>query len=167
LVTKAQTKEDIDQMPRRAIGLTANELPIVQKGLSQIPKDAYAYLAIHADGSLFKIFENTSWNLISHKSLAKWIADNRAYDGRDVILLSCNDAVSSQNLANALGELDKVAKRKSRKIIAWDGKVHIYSNGYIMGRGACKGYALAVNPILLQGDKIPIGKPNSSAAATE
>jgi hypothetical protein len=74
--TAGQTRKDVEQMPLRAVKLTATELLIVQKGLSQIPKEGYAYLTIYFDGSDFKIFEGTSWNSITHKSLAKWIADN-------------------------------------------------------------------------------------------
>jgi hypothetical protein len=75
-------------------------------------------------------------------------------------LLSCNDATSLQSLANALSELDKTAKRKTRKIISWGGIVHLFSTGLIKGSGACKRYAFDASPVLLQGTQLPIGKPN-------
>jgi hypothetical protein len=149
-------------MSHRAVGLTLEEVPIVEKGLSQIPKDGYAYLAIHGKGSFFLIFEANIWKTIPHKSLARWINENPAvYKGRDIVLLSCGDPVSSQKLADALGALDKAANLTIRKIIAWDNEVAIYENGAIRGIGTCKIYEAGKKSIVLT-TSVPKGKMNAT-----
>ncbi|MEN9610678.1 MAG: hypothetical protein RLZZ628_1492 [Bacteroidota bacterium] len=148
-------------MSHRAVGLTPEELPIVQSGLSQIPKDAYAYLAIHGVDAVFKIFEADIWKTITHKSLARWINDNpNTYKDKDIVLLSCGDTVSSQKLADALGALDKAAKIKIRKIIAWSGEVAIFENGYIRGIGKCKIYEAGKKSI-----ELTVGVPKGKLGA--
>ncbi|MEY4937534.1 MAG: hypothetical protein RIS64_3893 [Bacteroidota bacterium] len=135
-----QTAADIAEMPRRAIGLSKGDSSIARQGLQSIPKDKYGYLAIHGEGSAFKIVEGNTWKTISHKSLAKWIADNRTYDTLTLVLLSCSDTTSTQLLANQLIHYDTTAtpKRKPRKIIGWDNEVELYANGYVDGYGFCR-----------------------------
>jgi hypothetical protein len=130
-------------------------------GLSQIPKDAYAYLAIHGNDSTFLIFESNSWKTISHKSLARWINENPTiYKDKDIVLLSCGDTISSQKLADALGALDKAAKIKIRRIIAWNGEVALYETGAIRGIGTCKIYEAGKKSIVLTVG-VPKGKINA------
>jgi hypothetical protein len=135
-----QTAADIAEMPRRAIGLSKVDSSIARKGLQSIPKDKYAYLAIHGEGSAFKIVEGNTWKTISHQSLAKWIADNRRYDTLTLVLLSCSDMTSTQLLANQLVHYDTTAtpRRNIRKIIGWDNEVELYENGYVDGYGVCR-----------------------------
>jgi hypothetical protein len=98
LFLQGQKQADIIEMPARAIGLTPTELTLFQTAFKQLPPSSnYAYVAVHADTDKFKIFEKGSWLTISHKSLAKWIADNDAlYKDKTIVLLSCNNAASSQ-----------------------------------------------------------------------
>jgi hypothetical protein len=140
---KAQTltveeKADTVETPRRAIGLVGAEAVFVQKALNQIPKDSLAYIAIHGDKNLFKIFEDNTWKSITHRSVAKWIVENRAYDGKTIVLLSCSNLTSAEKLSITLANFDQKAKKAIHKIIAWEGKVDLYENGRILAMSTCK-----------------------------
>jgi hypothetical protein len=150
-------------MPLRAIGITSEDSSIVRQAFKLL-KDNYAYIVIHGTIGNFNIFENNAWKRISHKSLAKWIAENRAYDSKTIILLSCANAASTQKLIDALAVLDKTAKRTTiRKIIAWDKNVVLYNNGYIKGYGTCRAFSsptangIKVLPKTLLNKEIPNG----------
>jgi hypothetical protein len=129
-------------------------------------KDSLAYLVIHGQGSTFKIFQKNTWKTLSPLSLAKWITDSIAYDGKNIVLLSCSDSVSNQKLANALGNLDKAAQRKIRKVIAWDETVELYENGFIQGSGSCRSFEsfnLSTSVVLMPvgiGNLPPQGTPS-------
>jgi hypothetical protein len=152
-------------MPRRAVGLQVWEDSIVSQAFRQFTKDNYAYIAIHGDSSGFKIFEDNRLKPMPILSLAKWIVDNKAYNGKTLVLLSCNDTLSSQKLTNTLRNLDKIANPKlaPRKVIGWDEELLLYKNGYIFGESKCKLYeasnTFAMNSTELKGANIPKGNP--------
>jgi hypothetical protein len=143
------------------VGLIASEDSIILKAFRLIPKDNYAYIAIHGDNTGFNVFEDNVLKPMTNLSLAKWIADNRVYDGRTIVLLSCNDSISTQKLTNALATLDVAAKRATRKIIAWDGEMVVYDNGYLLGNGKCKQFqacsTATCNTTILTGAAVPKG----------
>ncbi|MEY4937784.1 MAG: hypothetical protein RIS64_4143 [Bacteroidota bacterium] len=133
-----EEKADTVEMPRRAIGLVGAEAVFVQNALNKIPKDSMAYIAIHGDKNIFKIFEDNTWKSVTHRSLAKWIVENKAYDGKTIVLLSCSNLASAEKLSITLANFDQKAKKAIHKIIAWEGKVDLYESGRILGLGACK-----------------------------
>jgi hypothetical protein len=158
----AEEKADTTEMPRRAIGLLTSDSIIARQALQLMTNNSYAYIAIHGKSDVFKIIEGNTWKTITHKSLAKWIANERTYDNKTIVLLSCANKSSSQKLANSLAVLDKAAKRPLRKVIGWDNNVVLYANGYIRGYGACRRFSpqagnLPLPEILLNND-IPKGK---------
>jgi hypothetical protein len=106
LFLQSQKPADIAEMPARAIGLTTIELPLFETAFKKLPTTSkYAYVVVHANEDGFKIFENGAWTPISHQSLAQWIVDHGSiYDNKTIVLLSCNNATSSQKLADALAE---------------------------------------------------------------
>jgi hypothetical protein len=166
---------DTLEMPRRAFGLSSSEQLFVQNTFLLFSQDTLAYIAIHGANSTFQIVEGNTWKTISHRSLAKWIAENRAYDGKTIVLLSCSDTLSTQNLTNALALLDNAAtpKRPTRKIISWNGEVALFANGFIQGDGFCRMYAPMLSgsskppiPILLTGSEIPVGSEKLPTAET-
>jgi hypothetical protein len=71
-----------------------------------------------------------------------------------IVLLSCNDAPSSQALADALGELSNTP----RSVVAWEGEVKVFENGRIEGAGACKEYRAGVTTAQDITTSAPIGK---------
>jgi hypothetical protein len=150
--------------------LTASEDATVLNFLQQIPKNNYAYIVIHGDKAGFKIFENKLLKPMGTTSLAKWIAANRVYDNQTIVLLSCKDPVSAQNLANSLYALDIAAKpvRTARKVIAWEGDVQLFENGFMIGNGKCNQYQATSlgSPSELTGANRPQGKPNTTATGT-
>ncbi len=166
-----EEKADTLEMPRRAFGLSSSEQLFVQTVFQQFAKDTLAYIAIHGNNSTFQILDSNTWKSISHRSLAKWIAANRVYDGKTIVLLSCSDTLSTQNLVNTLALLDNAAtpKRPTRKMIGWSGEVSLYENGAIQGDGFCKLYAPPLSsglkpplPTLLTGTEIPMGSGKRS-----
>ncbi len=50
---------------------------------------------------------------------------NPIFKNKEIVLLSCSDMNSAQNLAEKLGS--------EYKIIAWSGDVTVYENGFIRG----------------------------------
>jgi hypothetical protein len=149
-------------MQRRSIGLLASDSIVARQALLLMPNSDYAYIAIHGKGGVFKILEGNTWKTITHKSLAKWIANERTYDNKTIVLLSCANKSSTQKLANYLAVLDKAAKRSIRKVIGWDNNVVLYANGYIRGYGACRRFSPQVSnlplPEILLNNDIPKGK---------
>jgi hypothetical protein len=149
-------------MPRRAFGFTTSELPIVQQCLSRIPKNAYAYLAIHGAGSEFKIFEKNAWKTIPSQSLAECVfKSDSLYNGLTIVLLTCSDTSSTRKFADALGDLDEKAKRKLRPVIGWDGSVTIYENGFIDGDGVCRLFTPFAGSKVQPMTQVPRGNPYS------
>jgi hypothetical protein len=138
---------DAGEILSRSIGLLAEEAGIVQRGLNAITDNSKVYLAIHGEGEVFKIYHKGELKEFSHRSLAKYISNNPSFDGKDIVLLSCSDATSAQNLANKLGN--------NRKVIAWEGEVEVFENGYIKGKGACKEFSRSTN-----------GQPNTRTLTT-
>jgi Bacterial CdiA-CT RNAse A domain len=143
-------------MPRRAIGLVGSEATFVQNALKLIPKDpkdTLAYVAIHGDKSVFKIVEDNIWKTITHRSLAKWIAETPAYNGKTIVLLSCSNLASAEKLSSSLTALDQKAGKPLHRIIAWEGKVDLFANGRINGLGACKIYQSGKSSVVLNAPK--------------
>jgi hypothetical protein len=139
----AEEKADTVEMPRRAIGFIGSQALFVQNALKLIPKDpkdTLAYVAIHGDKSVFKIVEDNIWKTITHRSLAKWIAETPAYNGKTIVLLSCSNLTSAEKLSISLTALDQKAGKPLHRIIAWEGKVDLFANGRIEGLGVCKIY---------------------------
>jgi hypothetical protein len=157
------------KMPKMSILLDAAEASIVLKGLSKLPYDAtnrLHYLVVHAKEGKFHLLGNGIDQLVGAEELALWIknakkADNvtPVFNTNDkIVLLSCNDAPSSQSLADALGELPNTP----RSVIAWEGEVEVFENGYIRGNGACKEFSPSTNgqpnARTLSSTEIPKGK---------
>ncbi|MEN9612947.1 MAG: hypothetical protein RLZZ628_3761 [Bacteroidota bacterium] len=148
----AEEKADTIEMPRRALGLASKEAAFVQAALNLIPKnakDTLAYVAIHGDKNVFKIIEDNIWKTITHRSLAKWIAETPAYNGKTIVLLSCSNLSSAEMLSTSLTNLDVKAAKPLHKIVAWEGKVNIFENGRIEGLGVCKIFQSGKSSIML------------------
>jgi hypothetical protein len=92
--------------------------------------DGRAYVIVHSTGSEFKVLHNGQELLLSHRSLAKWI-ESKGLGSQEIVLLSCNDAATAQNLANKL---------PNAKIGSWSGEVRLFDNGFVEGDGTYKLY---------------------------
>jgi hypothetical protein len=120
-------------------GLTDEETSIVQTSFQQIVSDEYVYIAIHAyknenkPKNAFKILESGVWKRITDKTLAQWIADNRAFDDKTIVLLSGSNYKTTEGLAYYLGKYDAEAERMPRAVIGWDEECVIFANGHITG----------------------------------
>lgn len=128
--TDAAFAEDAAQVSRRVVTLGADVdkakqwLNIIGSGDNKI------YIVAHAEGNTFSILRRTSSGgtvssldeaVIGHRSLAKWIQSKEFPTSQDIVLLTCSDIETAQNLSNKLG----------RKVIASDGAVSIHSDGGI------------------------------------
>ncbi|MEN9610693.1 MAG: hypothetical protein RLZZ628_1507, partial [Bacteroidota bacterium] len=142
---------DIEQTAKNIIGLLPEEAAIVSKGLDEI-NDGRLYIVLHGEGSNFRIYHNGQELDFSHRSLARYLQSNPTFEGKDIVLLSCSNGTSAQNLANKLGG--------NRKVIAWEGEVKVFKNGRIEGAGTCKEFR--AGPVV-QNTTPPIGKPNMPA----
>lgn len=61
--------------------------------------------------------------------MATWIKKNYG-DANEIVLLSCGDLSSAQNLVNKLGG--------SKRVTAWEDAVEVFENGRINGAGDCR-----------------------------
>jgi hypothetical protein len=156
-------------------GLTDEETSIVQTSFQQIVSNEYVYIAIHAyknenkPKNAFKIFESGVWKRITDKTLAQWIADNRVFDDKTIVLLSGSNYKTTEGLAYYLGKYDAEAARTPRSVIGWDEECVIFENGHITGGSHCRIFTPSVEKgaqptsKILTESEIPSGKLDSFA----
>ncbi|SHN13358.1 fibronectin type III domain-containing protein [Chitinophaga sp. CF418] len=84
--------------------------------------DKNVYIVVHGDGKTFSVTHNGRDVELSHRSLSRYIRglDDIGAD-RQLVLLSCADIETAQNLSRKLGA----------PVVANDGAVRVYSNGVI------------------------------------
>ncbi|WP_212004579.1 hypothetical protein [Chitinophaga sp. HK235] len=114
--------DDIAEIERRVITLGEGDVNKV-KGWLNNTADNNVYIAVHSNGSTFKVIHNGQDVEISHRSLAKWLDSKNIPANKQIVLLSCTDLETAQHLAN----------KCNRTIIANDGWVDVYDNGVIRG----------------------------------
>ncbi|MBY0347803.1 MAG: hypothetical protein K2W79_06040 [Hydrotalea flava] len=146
--------DDIDDLGQRVTILNESEQAIVTSGLNKITNGSKLYVAIHGSGNTFEVVVNGIKQNLSHRSLATWIQKNYP-TANDIVLLSCSDFNSAQNLANKLGN--------GKTVTAWEGLVKVYESGAIEGSGKCKKFSrtdsrYTQNFVEIQESNIPVGK---------
>ncbi len=110
----------------------SDDLAKVEKWIGNA-KDGKVYIAVHGEGTLFKIMHNGQEYELSHRSVARWIKENtKIPSNAEIVLLSCANDRAAQNLSNAL--------KGNYKVSSWDGEVTIFDNGHIEGSGKCYAY---------------------------
>jgi hypothetical protein len=160
-------------MSQDAVGLTPSESVIFTKSMQLLAKEKFAYIAVHGIGDGFKVWEvDKGWKMMgsipgpvsvsllsSGTALAKWIAENRMYDNKTIVLLSGGNWPASQNLADELFKLDNAAtpKRTQRNVIGWDEGVVVFENGYVRGDGICRLFTPLSKSTEILAPAIPIG----------
>ncbi len=115
---------DASEIKKRVAAVSGNRTEEVVSWLksSKSASDNNVYLVVHADGGIFKVMHNGKDIEMTHKSLAQWIKSTGSIPGDgQLVLLSCVDIETAQNLSRKLG----------RSIIANDGSVRVYKNGVI------------------------------------
>ncbi len=130
----ANVVEDAEQMSRRAVVLGTDDVTKVQQYLSAINNVGdKVYVVVHGSGETFSIVRNGLPDLVmDHRALASWLT-KKGLQNKNIVLLSCSDLSTAQNLANKLGGTSKVT--------AWEGAVSVFENGTIKGEGVCKEFS--------------------------
>lgn len=151
--------DDANQFDNRVTFLDETESSIVSSGLSKVPFDGNLYIAIHGDKDFFEVISNGVSFKIDHRSLSTWIKKNNP-SATNIVLLSCSDFNSAQNLANKLGD---------KKVIAWEGDVTVFESGAIQGEGRCREFSKSFdrnsfNFKELSGETVPAGLANAEKA---
>jgi hypothetical protein len=164
-----------------AFGLMPDEMHLVQTSLQQIVSQQYIYIVIHAfkkdnkPKNAFKIFEfddsTQDWvaKRITDKVLARWIADERAFDDKTIVLISGSNDKTTEGLAYYLGKYDAEAQRPTRSVIGWDEECVLFGNGHVTGGSHCRIFTPATEKgaqptsKILSKTEIPQGKLDSSA----
>jgi hypothetical protein len=114
--------EDAAQMSQRALTLGVEEMDLVHSSLGKLPKtDNKLYIAVHGDGDVFKVVHNGETVTLNHRSLASWINSKGLSANQDIVLLTCANLETAQNLS----------KKLKRPIYANDGSVTVFENGVI------------------------------------
>ncbi|SKC58828.1 hypothetical protein SAMN05660236_1835 [Ohtaekwangia koreensis] len=143
--------DDVAEFGKRVITLGSGDVTKVKGWLNHV-NDGSLYVAVHGDGTLFKVIHNGVEVDITHRSLARWILDQNLTT-RNIVLLSCSDISTAQNLSNKLGA--------AYNVTAWEGAVEVFETGYIAGGGKCYSFTANKNPVQLTGSGIPKGKTGS------
>lgn len=113
----------------------SEDLANVKSWLGKVD-DGKTYLAVHGSGNDFLVLHNGTTVTLTHRSLARWITENKSIaKNSELVLLSCANGTVAQNLANKL--------KGDYKITSWDGKVKVYDNGHIEGIGECYSYKVS------------------------
>ncbi|MCG2617748.1 fibronectin type III domain-containing protein [Terrimonas sp. NA20] len=115
--------DDAAQLSRRVAALGSGDVKSVKQWLGAIGQsDSRFYVVAHSDGKNFSVITKTGEEtVLNHRSLAKWIESKSPAANSDIVLLSCADLETAQNLSNKL----------NRKVIASDGTVSVHSDGGI------------------------------------
>jgi hypothetical protein len=140
--------DDALELERRAIALAGGDLKKVEAWLSKL-KDDNIYIIVHGEGSSFTIMRNGIELPMTHRSLARWIKDANIPADKQIVLLSCSDLKSAQDLSNSA----------KRAIIATEGKIKVYENGVIE----------AENPFMMMtrnAEPVPFAKKIGNTGAT-
>lgn len=121
--TESEFGDDAAEFGRRVVTLGQGDVSNAKQWLTAIPSsDNKVYIIAHSDGRNFSVMTRTGDEVvINHRSLAKWIEGKNYPSGQDIVLLSCSDLNTAQNLSNKL----------NRKIIASEGSVSVHSDGGI------------------------------------
>ncbi len=164
-----------------AVGLMPDEMRFVQTSLQQIVTQQYIYIVIHAykndnkPKNAFKIFEfddsaqNWVAKRITDKVLAQWIAEERAFDDKTIVLISGSNYKTTEGLAYYLGKYDAEAQRPTRSVIGWDEECVLFGNGHVTGGSHCRIFTPATEKgaqptsKILSETEIPKGKIDSFA----
>ncbi|MCF6404551.1 hypothetical protein L3C95_16765 [Chitinophaga filiformis] len=115
--------EDGKEIGVRAVSFDkVGDVPKVKAWLKQMPaSDKNIYLVVHADNSVFTVIHNGEPLVMEGRSLARWIKKQGFAADRQLVLLSCANIETAQN----------VARKAKRSIVANDGVVRVYENGVI------------------------------------
>ncbi|RKR08309.1 HNH/ENDO VII superfamily nuclease [Flavobacterium sp. 81] len=146
----ASVVDDVEQLPKNVVSLGAEDITKAQKYLSKIGNAGdKVYLIVHGSGETFSVVRNGMSDVVmNHKALAYWLIKNNLKN-KNIVLLSCSDLNSAQNLVNKLGGTSKVT--------AWEGAVTVFENGAIRGEGVCKEFSPGNISKTLSESEIPKG----------
>jgi hypothetical protein len=115
--------DDIAEVGNRAVVIGGGDLNKVERWLKDNGDNFY--IIVHSNGSDFSIVHNGVEEAITHRSVAKWIAGADIPVKKQIVLLSCSDIETAQNLSNKIG----------RSVVANDGAVTVYNNGFVEAEG--------------------------------
>ncbi|TDO72748.1 fibronectin type III domain protein [Flavobacterium chryseum] len=146
----ASVVDDVEQLPKNVVSLGTNDVTKAQQYLSKIGNAGdKVYVIVHGSGETFSVVRNGMSDVVmNHKALAYWLLKNNLKN-KNIVLLSCSDLNSAQNLVNKLGGTSKVT--------AWEGAVTVFENGAIRGEGACKEFSPGNISKTLSESEIPKG----------
>lgn len=146
----ASVVDDVEQLPKNVVSLGTQDVTKAQQYLSKIGNAGdKVYLIVHGSGETFSVVRNGMSDVVmNHKALAYWLIKNNLKN-KNIVLLSCSDLNSAQNLVNKLGGTSKVT--------AWEGAVTVFENGAIRGEGVCKEFSPGNISKTLSESEIPKG----------
>jgi len=122
--------EDANEIDARAITIDqGTDIGKVTSWLNTAEKASdKVYIVVHSDGKTFKVMHNGEEVELTHRSLASWIRSKHIDEAKDIVLLSCSNIETAQNLS----------KNLKREVIANHGKITVYSNGVIQPENGLK-----------------------------
>lgn len=115
--------DDAKQIIDRAVTLDgADDVQHAMAWLNSLEETSdYIYLVAHSAGNGFKVIHNGKSIDLNHRSMASWIRSRHFPESKQLVLLSCSNIQTAQDLSRNL----------KRSIIANDGGVIVYKNGVI------------------------------------
>ncbi|GAA3912464.1 hypothetical protein GCM10022209_00800 [Chitinophaga oryziterrae] len=115
------TDDALEVETRAVMSLGEGDVKMVEGAFANV-FDKNMYVVVHGDSKGFSLMHNGAEARIDHRSVARWIEGNTAaLADKEIVLLSCGDLKSAQNLCNKL----------NRPVIANNGWVRVYENGAI------------------------------------
>ncbi|SDH20922.1 hypothetical protein [Chitinophaga filiformis] len=120
---------DGKQIEKRAVSMDRPaDIELVKKRLDRGKIDNNIYLVVHGDGSKFRIIHQGQEIEMDHRSLARWIKKQGFPADKQLVLLSCGNIETAQD----------VARKAKVSIVANDGVVKVYDNGVIEAENGFK-----------------------------
>lgn len=113
------------------------------------------YIVVHGNGSEFSVIHQGAEIPMSHRSLAKWINNQKIDPRRQLVLLSCADIETAQSLA----------RKVERSVVANHGTVKVYDNGVIEAENGFK--YIEKNGDIDNSKVLVVGEQNPKSVAKE
>lgn len=120
---------DGKQIGKRAVSMDRPaDIELVKKRLDRGAIDNNIYIVVHGKGSKFNIIHQGQEIEMDHRSLARWIKKQGFPEDKQLVLLSCGNIETAQD----------VARKAKVSIVANDGVVKVYDNGVIEAENGFK-----------------------------
>lgn len=121
---------DGKELGQRAVSMSGEDDIVTVKNRlkARSEVDNNIYIVIHGEGSTFKVIHNGENLEMNHRSLAIWIKKQGFPADKQLVLLSCANMETAQN----------VARKAKVSLVANDGVVRVYDNGVIEAENGFK-----------------------------